>query len=86
MKCKVCEREMATDEQGCKKNLVWRIGEKDFHRILHIAFDGENCPDCGCPDLTPHHPGCDMEVCPECGGQAICCDCDYDGLYEITLA
>lgn len=34
------------------------------------------CHDCGCPDGTLHHPGCDNERCPRCGGQAIGCSCN----------
>lgn len=35
------------------------------------------CCDCAAKDGHHHHPGCDREVCPGCGGQAIGCDlCD----------
>ena len=33
------------------------------------------CHDCNAEPGELHHPGCDMEVCPRCGGQAIGCDC-----------
>lgn len=32
-----------------------------------------NCHDCGAKPGELHDPGCDMEQCPECGGQLICC-------------
>lgn len=37
------------------------------------------CGDCGVTEGEIHESGCDMEVCPFCGGQLISCDCDIDG-------
>ena len=36
----------------------------------------EPCPDCNTKQGGYHHPGCDTERCPGCGGQAIGCICD----------
>lgn len=33
------------------------------------------CGDCNAPFGGFHHPGCDVERCPGCGGQAIGCNC-----------
>lgn len=33
------------------------------------------CSDCNAPVGELHHPGCDTEVCPRCGGQAFACYC-----------
>lgn len=44
---------------------------KEQNRVL--AFDC--CPDCGAVSGGTHHPGCDLEECPACGGQIISCRC-----------
>lgn len=36
------------------------------------------CHDCDVVKGQFHVPGCDVERCPACGGQAIFCDCDDD--------
>jgi ferredoxin len=40
-------------------------------------MERQTCHDCNCKEGEIHMPGCDMEVCPFCGGQLISCDCCY---------
>ncbi len=44
-------------------------------------FSGElTCGDCEAKEGQLHEIGCDMELCPFCGGQLISCDCIYEKL------
>ncbi len=35
-----------------------------------------DCHDCGAPLGGFHHFGCDMEICPHDGTQAMLCECE----------
>ncbi len=37
--------------------------------------EDKRCHDCNIKNHGKHHPGCDMEECPRCGGQLISCGC-----------
>ena len=47
-------------------------------------YEPEECRDCGTPLGGVHHPGCCMERCPACHGQAIGCECmtEYECEFE----
>lgn len=42
----------------------------------------QRCHDCGVAAGGIHHMGCDMEICPFCGGQAISCGCAMETYRE----
>lgn len=80
--CDDCKREMTTSD-GCSISKMI-IGTKAFHRIRVFEVNGAlsnlrdgklRCHDCGALPDRFHHPGCDMELCPRCGNQAISCGC-----------
>ena len=56
-----------------------KYGEDRNYEILHTA-----CPGCGCHKGYYHHPGCNQEVCPVCGKQAISCHCESGSSKQAT--
>lgn len=76
--CKWCEQEMSDPSTvSCTGNL--EVEFPDGETLPSVPYDdkGDNirCHDCKVEGGGFHHPGCDMEQCPKCGGQLISCGC-----------
>jgi Zn-finger nucleic acid-binding protein len=59
---------------------VIRWGKESSWERWKPDFD---CPDCSTPLGGVHHPGCDVEQCPKCLGQALACGCAGDVGYAV---
>ena len=78
--CRFCNQDMRT-ANGCvhvpiihngKAYDPIKVGEMGDHSAY---WYGDRCPDCNALFGHYHHPGCDQERCPVCGGQLILCGC-----------
>jgi len=79
--CLECKRGMK-ESDGCR---LFGIPMKDGstgdpikhgeEKRAYWGRDGHRCHDCGAKVGHYHHPGCDVEECPGCGGQLIGCEC-----------
>ena len=71
--CKWCLQEMR-DGVSCDANLEITFPDEEDYNTVRVSGDGR-CHDCKAPVGGFHHPGCDAERCPRCGGQLISCGC-----------
>lgn len=79
--CDCCHGEMTT-AISCVVDSLHQKG----HRFDLPAFGDEpgwrtssnRCGDCGAFRGGWHHPGCDIQRCPACGGQLLSCGCRFD--------
>jgi len=55
---------------------TYSIEGQSFARIRHGRR--APCDECAVVRGELHVPGCDLERCPACRGQAISCGCPYD--------
>ena len=79
--CSWCHGEMLT-AISCNVVAFHRKGRR-FDLIPYGAERGwqstaDQCGDCGVIRGGFHHPGCDLQDCPACGGQLLSCGCRFD--------
>jgi len=80
--CKRCQKEMSdATVTTCEGNDY--IQYPDGEALLPLAYNPRElhlpqwfrCPDCNIVPGGKHHPNCEYEHCPRCGGQLISCAC-----------
>jgi hypothetical protein len=79
--CAWCLAEMST-AKTCSIDVLHRDGRR-VDLMPYGAEPGwlrgaERCGDCGVTRGGWHHPGCDLQRCPLCGGQLLSCGCRFD--------
>jgi hypothetical protein len=91
--CKSCGRSMPSAISCTRAEITFPDGTT-FDRLPYFSEDGgDRCHDCGIAvggfhHMDPSGAGCDVELCPRCGGQLLLCysmgTCDRKALFPRT--
>lgn len=74
-KCDWCGQNIL-EVSDCSANR--EVEYPDGNKLPSIPFEdhyGLRCHHCNIEPGNYHHPGCDMERCPQCGGRLMSCSC-----------
>ena len=71
--CKYCNKVMDINAGCTATKLIIRKGSSSYGAARKKYDEVVPCHDCNVGFDQYHHPGCDWERCPSCGGQAISC-------------
>lgn len=76
--CSACKQEMVEGGECTFNKVRYADGKVMERSTQHFEEPSGLCHDCNILHGKYHHPGCDAERCPRCGGQFIGCDCDIE--------
>lgn len=82
-KCKFCKRDMKVAVSCIDRREVFEVDKHQPLKEKPPVRADRDCGDCNVKEGSIHHPGCDQERCPNCGGQLISCDCGHTGCYPV---